>query len=99
MNEGVNEVEKGTGEVARSGNALQSILEQIGAVTQQANQIASAVEEQTATTCEISHNMQRITDIVQNSAHAAQQTGRAAGKLTTLAQELETNVCHFKLAL
>jgi methyl-accepting chemotaxis protein len=98
MNEGVSEVEKGTEEVAKSGQALESILSQIGAVTEQANQIAIAAEEQTATTREISHNMQRITDIVQNSANGAQQTDQAASRLTNLAEELHRNVGRFKLA-
>ena len=97
MNEGVNEVEKGTGEVAKSGQALQSILEQIGAVTQQANQIAIAAEEQTATTREISHNMQRITEIVQHSVNGAQETDHAASRLTRLAEDLQRNVGRFRL--
>jgi methyl-accepting chemotaxis protein len=98
MNQGVSEVERGTGEVARSGHALEAILQQIGAVTEQANQIASAVEEQTATTSEISNNMLRITEIVRNSAEGAQETDHAAGKLTTLAQELQRSVTRFRLA-
>ncbi len=97
MNEGVSEVEKGTGEVAKSGQALESILGQIGEVTQQANQIAIAAEEQTATTREISHNMQRITEIVQHSATGAQQTDEAASRLTRLAEELHRNVRRFRL--
>ncbi|HJV64988.1 MAG TPA: methyl-accepting chemotaxis protein [Geomonas sp.] len=97
MDEGVNEVEKGTAEVAKSGEALEAILRQIGEVTLQANQIASAVEEQTATTSEISDNMQRITNVVQRSARGAQETDQAASRLTTLAEELERNVRRFKL--
>jgi len=99
MDEGVREVEKGTGEVAKSGDALETILVQIGAVTQQANQIATAVEEQTATTGEISRNMLRITEVVEHSAQSAQQTDRAASRLTTLADELRRNVTKFRLAV
>jgi methyl-accepting chemotaxis protein len=98
MDDGVSEVEKGTGEVAKSGQALESILSQIGSVTQQANQIATAAEEQTATTGEISHNMQRITQIVQHSAHGAQETDLAASQLTKLAEELHRIVKCFNLA-
>jgi methyl-accepting chemotaxis protein len=98
MDEGVNEVEKGTSEADKSGQALTAILEQISAVTQQANQIATAAEEQTATISEISRNMQRITEVVQHSAHGAQETDLAACQLTALAEELHRNVGRFRLA-
>jgi len=58
MGEGVSEVEKGTADAARSGEALNEILAQVNEVTGQINQIATAAEEQTATTNEISNNMQ-----------------------------------------
>ena len=98
MEEGVSEVEKGTNEAAKSGQALQIILELINAVTQQANQIATAAEEQTATTSEISSNMQGITDIVQRSAAGAFETTAAASKLSHLALELQQIVGQFKVA-
>ena len=98
MEQGVSEVERGTSEAARSGRALEAILVQINAVTQQANQIAIAAEEQTATTSEISHNMQRITEVVLHSARGAQETDVAASQLTRLSEELHRNVGRFKLA-
>jgi len=98
MEQGVCEVEKGTGEAAKSGAALEAILARVSAVTQQATQIATAAEEQTATTGEISNNMQRITEIVQRSAHGAQETDLAANKLTRLAEELHRIVGRFNLA-
>ena len=98
MEQGVSEVESGTGEAAKSGAALEAILERISAVTQQANQIATAAEEQTATTSEISNNMQRITEIVKHSANGAQETDLAASQLTRLAEELHRIVGRFKLA-
>ena len=98
MEDGVQEVEKGTNEAARSGQALQAILQQINSVTQQANQIATAAEEQTATTCEISSNMQGITNIVQRSAAGASETTAAASQLSRLALELQHIVGQFKVA-
>jgi methyl-accepting chemotaxis protein len=64
MEQGVQQVENGTIEAARSGQALQDILAQINDVAMQVNQIATAAEEQTATTGEISSNMMQITDVV-----------------------------------
>jgi len=98
MDQGVSEVERGTGEAAKSNEALEAILTRIGAVTEQANQIATAAEEQTATTSEISNNMQRITEIVKHSARGAQETDLAASQLTKLAEELHRIVGRFKLA-
>ena len=65
MEQGVRQVEAGTIEAGRSGEALRDILEQVNAVAMQVNQIATAAEEQTATTSEISSNMMQITEVVQ----------------------------------
>ncbi len=97
MEEGVREVERGTDDAARSGQALEDILAQVGDVTCQINQIATAAEEQTATTNQISSNMQRITDVVQETAGSSQMTADAAGRLAGLAQELQGIVTQFRL--
>ncbi len=98
MEEGVREVEKGTAEAARSGDAIQDILNQINAVTMQVNQIATAAEEQTATTCEINNNMQQITEVVQETAKGAQESATAASQLASLAEGLHRLVGQFRLA-
>ncbi len=99
MEEGVLEVERGTKEAAKSGEALQAILKQINEVTQQANQIAIAAEEQTATTSEISNNMQGITRIVQRSAVGASETAAAASQLSQLSSELQQIVGQFNVRM
>jgi methyl-accepting chemotaxis protein len=97
MEEGVQEVEIGSRETAKSGQALQEILSQIGEVTNQVNQIATAAEEQTATTSEIANNMQQITEVVQQTSQGAQTSASAASHLSTLADELRGLVGQFKL--
>jgi methyl-accepting chemotaxis protein len=97
MEQGVREVEIGTGEAARSGRALQQILEQINDVTMQVNQIATAAEEQTATTSEISSNMAQITDVVQTTARGAEESALASGQLARQAEELKRLVGKFRL--
>jgi Methyl-accepting chemotaxis protein len=74
MEQGVVEVEKGMDSSRRSGDALQQILEGINEVTLQVHQIATAAEEQTAVTGEISTNIHQITDVVQQTANGAHQT-------------------------
>jgi methyl-accepting chemotaxis protein len=97
MEEGVQEVERGTGDAARSGQALHEILAKVSEVTGQINQIATAAEEQTATTAEISGNLQRITDVVQDTANSSQRTADAATHLSELARELQLVVDRFQL--
>ncbi len=97
MEQGVAEVEKGMDSSRRSGDALLQILEGINEVTLQVHQIATAAEEQTAVTGEISTNIHQITDVVQQTANGAHQTAGAASELSGLAKDLEGLVGRFKL--
>jgi len=97
MEQGVDEVEAGTRAAARSGDALGEILEQIGAMALQMNQIATAAEEQTATTGEISGNIQLITEVVQDTSRGAHESATAAGQLAGLVEDLRTLVGQFRL--
>ncbi len=98
MEEGVKQVEKGTAEAARSGEALHYILTQIDAVTMQVNQIATAAEQQTSTTNEIARNIHQISTVVMESTEGAQGSASTASKLARLAEELQRVVGQFKLA-
>lgn len=97
MEEGVKEVALGSEEAARSGSALQEILEQIGSVTVQVNQIATAAEEQTATTNQISSNILEINQVVLTSSRGAQEAATAASQLASLAESLQAVVRRFRL--
>ncbi len=97
MEQGVHQVETGTVEAGRSGEALRDILSQINGVAMQVNQIATAAEEQTATTREISNNMQQITEVIQETSHGAQESATAAAQLNGNAEELQRLVRQFKL--
>lgn len=97
MEQGVHQVEAGTFEAEKSGRALQDILEQINDVAMQVNQIATAAEEQTATTSEISSNMHQITEVVQQTSHGAQESASAATQLNGNAEELQRLVQQFRL--
>ncbi len=98
MNDGVRQVEHGASEAEKSGAALQDILGQITNVTGQIGQIATAAEEQTATTHEISNNMQQITETVAHATGHARNTATAAQHLSELSGELQHLVARFKLA-
>ena len=98
MEEGVNEVAKGTEKAAGSGRALEQILEKINAVTSQIHQVAVAAEEQTATTSEISGNMHQITEVMTSTSRGAQESASAAAELNGNAEELQQLVQQFKLS-
>ncbi|KAB0670336.1 methyl-accepting chemotaxis protein [Oryzomonas sagensis] len=97
MEQGVNQVEAGTMEAARSGEALRDILEQVNDVAMQVGQIATAAEQQTATTSEISSNMQQITAVVQETSLGAQESATASAQLRGNAEELQRLVQQFRL--
>ena len=97
MEEGVRQVEAGTVEASKSGDALRDILGQVNDVAMQVNQIATAAEEQTATTSEISNNMHQITQVVQDTANGAQQSAIAAKQLNGNAEELQRLVRQFNI--
>jgi methyl-accepting chemotaxis protein len=97
MEEGVRGTDKGVEEAAQLESALSNILEQVNAVTMQVSQIATAAEEQTATTGEITNNIQKVSDVVQQTAAGAQEAAQSATKLSSLASDLHCIVGKFKL--
>jgi methyl-accepting chemotaxis protein/hemerythrin len=98
MGEGVEQVNQGTAETCRSGKALAEILSMINDLTMQISQIATAAEEQTATTHEITSNIQLITTVVNTNVDNARSTRIATAKLAEQVDELHELVSHFRLA-
>lgn len=92
-----NRGENGAKEAAMSGTALQEILQQINEVTMQVSRIATAAEEQTATTSGISSNIHQMTEVVEQAARGAQDTSQAASELARLADDLKGIVGKFTL--
>ena len=97
MEQGVLQVESGTIEAARSGEALRDILAHVDEVAAQVDQIATAAEEQTATTGEISSNMHQITQVVQQTSKGALESATAAAQLHGNAELLHRLVQQFQL--
>ncbi|GAM10780.1 methyl-accepting chemotaxis protein PctC [Geobacter sp. OR-1] len=97
MEQGVCQVETGTSEASRSGDALREILEQVNDVALQVNQIATAAEEQTATTNEISQSMLQITAAGRGASCGAQEAATAAAQLHGNARTLQELVGHFRV--
>jgi methyl-accepting chemotaxis protein/hemerythrin len=98
MGEGVQQVNEGTAETCRSGEALSAILNMVNELTMQLSQIATAAEEQTATTHEITQNIQLITSVVNGNVESARSTRMATEKLVEQVDELHKLVGHFQLS-
>lgn len=88
----------GTEETTRSGEAFNDILTRVSELTTQISQIATAAEEQTATTHEISGNILRITDVVDRNVENARSTTGATGQLSAQVDELHKLVSALKLS-
>lgn len=97
IEDGVAEVEKGAGHSVKSGEALEEILAQVNEVTMQIGHIATAAEQQTSTTGEISSNIQKITQVFQQNARDVSETAQAAATLSQQSDELQRLVHKFKL--
>lgn len=98
MSEGVDEVKRGTAETSRSGEALEDILNKINELTMQISQVATAAEEQTATTQEITNNIQMITDVVNRNVENSHSTTLATTTLSREVDNLHELVGHFRLS-
>lgn len=97
MEEGVKDVEVGSAEAEKSGDALNAILKQINAATVEINQIAVASEQQTATTNEIANNIQQISEVMHDTSKRIQDNASAASQLAGLAKDLQKTVGQFNL--
>lgn len=97
MEQGVAEVENGTKEAALSFSALEEIKRMVDSVAMQIAQIATAAEQQTATTSEIAGNIQSITEIMMDTSRGAHETASEAQEMTLLAEELKKVVEQFRL--
>jgi methyl-accepting chemotaxis protein len=96
MQEGVVEVANGTAASQESGKALDDILCRINEVTMQINQIATAAEEQTAVTGEITMNVQHVTDVVAHTARGVNEIAAASTQLASNARLFQELVQRFK---
>ncbi|CAG0957873.1 methyl-accepting chemotaxis protein [Geobacter sp.] len=98
MEQGVREVEKGTVEASRSGDAVREILELFRSLDTQVGEIATTADDQTRTTADISANILTISEIIETTAKGASDSAQAAEGLAHLAEQLKALVGRFRLA-
>jgi methyl-accepting chemotaxis protein len=97
MQQSVGQVKEGSDNAAESGRSLQEILAIIDALEEQIGQIATAAEEQTATTREISSNVLNLNELAQHNDHSLKETTAAANDVSRQAEELKSLVGQFRL--
>ncbi|MDD5286475.1 MAG: methyl-accepting chemotaxis protein [Desulfuromonadaceae bacterium] len=96
MRRSASEVEAGVLEANDSGESLTNIINQIGEVTLQVSQIATAAEEQTATTTEIVSNISNISDSVARFDRSAVTINEKIRSLQSLSDDLKKATSVFK---
>jgi methyl-accepting chemotaxis protein len=97
MHSGNEQVERGVAATNRAGESLQQIIEQAARVGDMIAHIAAATTEQSTTTEQVNMNMERISQLVADSANGARQSAMACEQLSNSAMEMQHLVGRFKL--
>jgi len=98
MEKSADSVRVGTEDVQHSSRAIGSIKEQIAPLLEYVSQVATAAEEQSATSATITESMRQIIGVVQDAATGAHDSAHAAAELARSARSLKDMVNRFKLA-
>ena len=81
----------------KADQSLQTITTAVSTITDMNTQIATAAEQQTATTEEISRNVQQVAELAENSTNHTQQLSHTSEELIKLENKLSEIVNDFKL--
>ncbi len=97
MDNGRSQATSGVEQAASAGESINTISQRIDTITDMNNQIASAAEEQTAVSEEISRNINNISTVTRDTANGAKSTSQACQELLDLANELRNTIHQFKV--
>ncbi|MBI5749178.1 MAG: methyl-accepting chemotaxis protein [Nitrospinae bacterium] len=97
MDEGTKEGKAGVSLASEAGAALDKIVETVKRVSDMIAQIATAAEEQSATTEEITRNIGSIAEVSKDTMAKAEASSSVTEEMKKLAEELESLVNRFKL--
>lgn len=97
MDEGTKEGKAGVSLANEAGAALDKIVETVKRVSDMIAQIATAAEEQSATTEEITLNIGSIAEVSKDTMAKAEASSSVTEEMKKLAEELESLVNRFKL--
>lgn len=97
MDMGRKQAQAGVEHTGHAANALESITNAVTVINQMNTQIASAAEEQSATTEEMNRNIIRISQLTEETSSGASQSTSASSELAGLAAHLKELVSQFKM--
>jgi methyl-accepting chemotaxis protein len=97
MQESRASVENGMGETARARKSLEAIIESSNHVEHQIHLIATAANEQTSASGEISESAGQISQLATENAHGAEEAVEALKNLAALASDLDGMIRQFRL--
>ena len=97
MDRGVSEAAQGIVKAEVTGGSLESIMATICSISLEVNHIATAAEEQSSTVHAITGNIQKVTEIIHESAAGTQEFATAAAEMNMMAAELKRIVSGFNL--
>ncbi|MDP2689170.1 MAG: HAMP domain-containing methyl-accepting chemotaxis protein, partial [Deltaproteobacteria bacterium] len=98
MGEGTYKVENGVKLANEAGDSLKRIVTGVESVTDMINHIATSAEQQSATTDEITQNMDSIADVAKSNVTAIGEVANASNEMARLATELKELVANFNIA-
>ncbi|MBI2381720.1 MAG: methyl-accepting chemotaxis protein [Gammaproteobacteria bacterium] len=91
------ETANGVEQAGEAGRALEAITRMVGVINDMSTHIASAAEEQSATTQDMHQNIVSISEIAEQTSEGANQTNQACEDLAKLAEQLQHLVAQFKV--
>jgi len=91
-------VDSGIGETSRARHSLEAIIESARKVEHMVHLIATAANEQTSASGEISESATHISQLATENSHAAEETVEGCNQLAVLANDLDGVIRQFKLA-
>ncbi|PSW21830.1 methyl-accepting chemotaxis protein [Photobacterium sanctipauli] len=97
MNDSHKLAETSVHDVDGAGESINNIASEINVISDMATQIASAAEEQSSVTAEISRNTEGVQEVANQMAVEAQEAAQQAESLKSLADQLELEVKRYKL--
>ncbi|MDP2689371.1 MAG: methyl-accepting chemotaxis protein, partial [Deltaproteobacteria bacterium] len=98
MDGGAAKVENGVKLANDTGEALRRIVAGVESVSDMIRQIATASEEQSVTTDDITRNMDSLADVAKSNVSAISEVSREAEDMARLATELKGLVSGFRIS-
>ncbi|WP_210397471.1 methyl-accepting chemotaxis protein [Motiliproteus sediminis] len=84
-------------ETNKTGHALTEIADLVTRITDMSTQIASAAEEQTATTDGVNQNVIQVSDLSRSTAERVRQSETTSRELSQLSEQLQRQLAQFRI--